>query len=302
MVMEYPINQIEFETEFNSEQKCLHYLTKVRWPDGFVCPRCASRGYWKMGNLFKCKKCMYQLSATAGTIFHRSKKPLMVWFRALWWIVAQKNGVSALGLTRILGLGSYRTAWTWLHKLRRLMVVPGREKLSGTVEVDETFVGGKKTGKRGRGVEGKALVIIALEVPKYGTGRVRLEIAPDASGKSLKAFILNNIERGATITTDGWKGYRNVSKWGYGHKVEKAILKDNEEILPNVHRVAALLKRWLLGTHQNYASSAKLAYYLDEYTFRHNRRTSRSRGLLFRRLVEQGVNQAPITHREIICN
>jgi transposase-like protein len=180
------------------------------------------------------------------------------------------------------------------------MVVPDREKLIGNIEVDETFVGGKKVGKRGRGAEGKTLVLVALEVPKYGTGRVRFGIAPDASGKSLKAFICENIEPGSLVTTDGWKGYWNVSKWGYEHKVEQAILKENEEMLPHLHRIAALLKRWLLGTHQNYVSSEKLAYYLDEYTFRHNRRTSKSRGLLFRQLVEQAVNHTPITHREII--
>jgi len=300
--MKFPLNQIEFEAHFNTEEKCLEYLNKVRWPDGFRCPRCGFAEHWAIRNLFKCKNCKYLVSPLAGTIFHRSKKPLTFWFHVFWWIVAQKNGVSALGLARILGIGSYRTAWTWLHKIRRLMVVPNRDKLSGDIEVDETLVGGRRAGKRGRGAEGKTLVIIALEIKQFGTGRVRLAVIPNASGKNIKEFLLNNVEVGSSVTTDGWKGYNNVSKWGYVHKTEVAPTIENEEILPNVHRIAALLKRWLLGTHQTYKSRETLEYYLDEYTFRHNRRTSKSRGLLFYRLLEQAVNHEPIKYLDIINN
>jgi transposase-like protein len=249
-----------------------------------------------------CKYCRDELSITSGTVFHKSKLPLVTIFRALWWMVAQKNGVSAAGLQRVLGIGSYRTAWTWLHKFRRLMVFPGRDRLTGKVEVDETLVGGKRAGKRGRGAEGKSLVIIAIEIMEKGTGRIRMSTVSDASKKSLRKFITDNIEKGSTLITDGWKGYSGISKKGYLHIIEKKTkVLDDEEVLANVHRIASLLKRWLLGTHQNYIGEQYLSYYLDEYTFRHNRRKSKSRGLLFQRLIEQGVLHVPVEYKSFKC-
>jgi transposase-like protein len=299
--MNIPKNQIEFESMFSSEEKCLNYIMGLRFPDGYSCRKCSHNEYWRnKRDVLICKKCRDELSLTAGTIFHRSKLPLVVIFRAIWWMVAQKNGVSAVGLQRIMGIGSYRTAWTWLHKFRRLMVFPGRDKLSGKVEVDETFVGGTKPGKRGRGSEGKALVGIAVELKDMGSGRIRLSLLPDASKKSLEKFIINNIETGSTIITDRWSGYSGLLKKGYQHEVEGILkLLKNEEILPNVHRIASLLKRWLLGTHQNYVSEPYLAYYLDEFTFRFNRRKSKSRGLLFERLIEQAVLHEPVDYKFI---
>ena len=234
-------------------------------------------------------------------MFHKSTKPLLIWFHAIWWMIAQKNGVSAKGLQNILGLGSYQTAWTWLHKFRRLMVLSGRSKLEGIVEVDEVFVGGKTPGKRGRGAEGKSIVAVAIEVKGRKTGRVRLEKIPDASAGSLKDFIERNIELSSTIITDGWPSYSELEELGYFHKVQNSTVnEEDEEILPNVHRVASLLKRWLLGTHQSYLNKNKLGYYLDEYVFRYNRRTSNSRGVLFMRLLEQAVIAEPVTYDKII--
>ena len=234
-------------------------------------------------------------------MFHKTTKPLLVWFRAIWWMVAQKNGVSAKGLQKVLGLGSYQIAWTWLHKFRRLMVLNGRSKLQGTVEVDEVLIGGKKSGKRGRGAEGKSLIVVAVEVKGRKTGRVRLSKVSDASSKSLNSFIEQNIEQSSTIVTDGWASYSGLNKMGYVHKTQKPTAQEEgEEILPNVHRIASLLKRWLLGTHQSYLNKNKLGFYLDEYVFRYNRRTSNSRGLLFMRLVEQAVNTNPVTYENII--
>lgn len=299
--MEVPKNQMEFEKMFSTEEQCLAYLQEFRFPHGYSCRKCDHTNYWVNNRgLIICKYCRDELSITAGTIFHKSKLPLTTIFRALWWMVAQKNGVSASGLQRVLGLGSYRTAWTWLHKFRRLMVFPGRDRLSGDVEVDETLVGGKKAGKRGRGAEGKTLVVIAIELMKKGTGRVRLSVIPDASKKSLTKFIKENIEEGSTLITDGWKGYTGISKRGYHHTIEdKTKMLDDQEILPNIHRIASLLKRWLLGTHQNYIGEQYLSYYLDEYTFRHNRRKSHSRGLLFQRLIEQAVVHVPVEYKAI---
>jgi len=299
--MQIPKNQIEFEQMFSTEEQCLEFIKKIRFPEGYHCPKCESTEHWLNNrNLMVCKTCKYELSVTSGTFFHKSKLPLVVIFRTIWWMIAQKNGVSSVGIQRILGIGSYRTAWTWLHKFRRLMVFPNRTKLKGSVEVDETLVGGKKSGKRGRGAEGKRLVAIAIEVKIKGTGRVRMAVIKDASKKSLKKFITDNIEEGSIVITDGWKGYNGIDKKGYQHKIENETkLIDNEEILPNVHRIASLLKRWLLGTHQNYIGDGYLEYYLDEYTFRYNRRKSNSRGLLFQRLIEQGVLSKPIGYKDI---
>lgn len=300
--MKYPANQMEFEEMFKTEQDCIDYLIAVRWPKGFECPECASIRYWKKNKgRFACSDCHIETTVTNGTLFHKSTKPLRIWFRAIWWMVAQKNGVSAKGLQKILGLGSYLTAWTWLHKFRRLMVLSGRTKLQGVVEVDEVLVGGKRAGKRGRGAEGKSLIIVAVEVKGRKTGRVRLAKIADASSDSLNNFIERNIEKSSTIITDGWPSYANLSNLGYVHEIQKSTVKDgDEDVLPNVHRIASLLKRWLLGTHQSYLNKDKLGYYLDEYVFRYNRRTSTSRGLLFMRLIEQAVRTAPVSYKKII--
>jgi transposase-like protein len=237
---------------------------------------------------------------TANTIFHKSKLPLPILFRAIWWMIAQKNGVSAKGLQKILGIGSYRTAWIWLHKFRRLMILPERNKLAGEIEVDEAYVGGCKSGKRGRGSEGKVLVAVAIEVKDKGTGRLRMEPIKNASGKSLLGFIKRNTYKGSTIITDDWKSYYNLPRCGYCHKIDgKADKSDSDETLPNVHRAIALLKRWLIGTHQNYTSVENLNHYLDEFVFRYNRRKSGSRGLLFYRILEQSMTHSPVQNHEI---
>lgn len=292
----YPRNLAEFESWFSSEHACRDYLYTMRWPNGFTCPRCDSLKAWPIGaTLLECSGCHYQLSVTAGTIFQGSHKPLMTWFRAIWWITGQKNGASALGLKRMLGLGSYRTAWTWLHKLRRAMVRPGRDKLSGIVEVDETFIGGKKPGKRGRGAAGKVLVGIAVEDKEAeGLGRIRCGILKDASGDSLTTFVQDKVVGGSRIRTDEWGGYNRLSSMGYSHD----LVKKND--LKLAHLVASLLKRWLLGTHQGAVSPEHLSYYLDEYTFRFNRRTSTHRGMLFMRLLENAVQIEPVPHRQMI--
>ena len=211
---------IEFEKRFNSEDACYSYLCQLRWPDGVACPRCndKQRTWRTKRGLYHCKKCGYQVSITSGTIFHRTRKPLVLWFHAIWHITSQKYGANALGLMRVLGLGSYHTAWEWLHKLRRAMVRPGREKLSGIVEVDETYVGGDKIGKRGRGADGKSLVMVAVEIDnenKKKIGRIRLARVLDASSNSIDEFIDNNVEKGSVIQTDGWNGYNNLDSNGF---------------------------------------------------------------------------------------
>jgi len=239
------------------------------------------------------------MSATAGTIFHDSHKPLQLWFQAMWYVTNQKSGVSAMGLQRALGLGSYRTAWAWLHKLRRAMVRPGRDRLSGTVEVDETYVGGVRPGKRGRGAAGKVLVMVVAQQKDKQIGRIRLRRVPDASAKSLTPAVEAVVEPGSTLRTDDWDGYRELPARGYVRDIIRTSADVGEDLLPLANRVASLLKRWLLGTHQGAVRPSHLDYYLDEFTFRFNRRTSVSRGKLFYRLVEQAVRLEPVTGREL---
>jgi len=232
---------------------------------------------------------------TAGTIFAGTRTPLTSWFAAVWYVVNQKQGVSALGLQRVLGLGSYETAWAWLHKLRRAMVRPARERLTDAVEVDETIVGGVRAGRRGRGAEHKALVVIAVEAREGGPGRVRMQSVADASKDVLTDFVLDHVERGAEVRTDGWGGYNGVGRQRFRHVVTNVSASGDPAhvAMPEVHRVASLLKRWLLGTHQGAVSHDQLDYYLDEFTFRFNRRRARHRGLLFYRLIEQAVVTDP---------
>lgn len=297
---DYPTTILEFEERFATEEACRQYLFDLRWPEGFCCPRCGHGDAWatKMG-LLRCRMCDGQISVTAGTIFQDTRKPLRLWFRAIWYVVNQKNGVSALGLQRVLGLGSYRTAWTWLHKLRCAMVRPGRERLSGTVEVDETYVGGKKPGKRGRGADGKTLVVVAVEDKGNRLGRIRLCRVADASAASLKGAVKESVAPGSVVRTDGWIGYEQLDSEDYIHTLVRPTGNVGDNLLPLVNRVVALLKRWLQGTHQGAVHPSHLDYYLDEFTFRFNRRTSRSRGKLFYRLIQQAADIAPVTGHNI---
>jgi len=297
---DYPKTLLEFEQRFRTEEACIEYLFKLRWPEGFRCPRCGHPEAWSMKReLYRCVRCRYETSVTAGTIFQDTRKPLRVWFRAIWHLTSQKYGANALGLQRVLDLGCYETAWTWLHKLRRAMVRPGRERLSGTVQVDEIYIGGEKPGKRGRGAAGKALVVVMVEVKKGKIGRIRLRRVPNASGPSLEGAVREGVEPGSIVHTDGWGGYSGLSELGYAHEVVRKEAAVGRNLLPKVNRVVALLKRWLLGTYQGGVHLSHLDYYLDEYTFRFNRRTSRSRGKLFYRLVEQAVAIEPLPGHNI---
>lgn len=292
---------MEFKEQFITEAACIQYLVSLRWPNGFCCPECENNEAWETKRgLFQCRRCRRQTSVTAGTIFHDSRKPLRLWFEAMWLITSQKYGANALGLQRILALGSYHTAWNWLHRLRRAMVRPDRDNLNGTVEVDETYIGGERSGKRGRGAENKTLVAVAVEDKSNdeeenskGIGRIRLMRIPDASAESLIGFISTHVQPGACIRTDGWRGYEQLCKNGYIHEIV------GPKELNIAHLVTSLLKRWLLGTYQGAVKPHQLDYYLDEYTFRFNRRTSASRGKLFYRLVQQAVVTEPVLGRDI---
>lgn len=303
MEEDYPRTLMELERRFSTEEACRAYLFSLRWPDGFVCRHCGNGSCWfsKRGRLI-CSSCQRQTSVTAGTVFQDTHTTLVLWFRAIWWVTSQKNGASALGLKRVLGLGSYETAWTWLHKLRRAMVRPGRDRLSGRVEVDETYIGGLEEGVHGRETYKKALVAIAAQEDGGGIARIRMRRVADASAKSLRAFVKQAVQPGSTVHTDDWKGYGGLEKAGFKHEVTtlSRSKKAASELLPRVHRVASLLRRWLLGTHQGAPSPEHLDYYLDEFTFRFNRRTSRHRGKLFYRLIQQAVAVEPAPYASLV--
>ena len=297
---DYPRTLLEFEQRFSSDVACRDYLWALRWPDGWTCPRCGSQEVWCIRRaLWRCRECRYEGSVTAGTIFESSHLPLTRWFRAIWQVTSQKNGVSALGLQRVLGLGSYKTAWAILHKLRRAMVRPGRERLQGVVEVDETYWGGQEKGVIGRLTENKALIIVAAEEDGKGIGRIRLGRIPNLTRAALHGFIARAVEPGSTVRTDGLNAYRGLKDYAHDGQVQQHQ-PEGEHLLPRVHRVVSLLKRWLLGTHQGAVAPEHLDDYLDEFAFRFNRRKSASRGKLFYRLIQQAAQVPPAPFTDLI--
>jgi transposase-like protein len=303
--LDYPGSDAEFAAWFPDEEACWDYLEWLRWPEGFRCPRCPSRQGWRLGvGRFECSVCGRQASVTAGTIFDKTRTPLRLWFEAAWLMTSQKHGVSALGVQRALGLGSYQTAWAMLHRFRVAMVRPGRDRLGGHVEVDETYVGGVEEGVVGRETTSKSIVAIAVEIRNpRGFGRVRMQSVPDVSKDSLTGFVGGAIEPGTTVYTDGWPAYLSLPEHGYEHKrtVMSAQSDPAHVVMPGVHRIASLLKRWLLGTHQGRVSPEHLDAYLNEFTFRFNRRRSGRRGLLFYRLLEQAVLAEPVRYRTLVA-
>lgn len=294
----------EFEQRFATEGACRAYLARLRWPTGFCCPQCTTNGSWTTTRcLLMCRRCGYQASVTAGTIFHRTRLPLQDWFRAMWWMTGQKHQLSALGLQRLMGFGSYRTAWLWLQKLRRAMVLPDWDRLGGEVEVDEMHMGNVEAGGGRWHLASKALVAIAAQIDGKGIGRIRLRRIPAASPSQLVTFVKHVVEPGSIVITDGWKGYAGLKQEGFKHRPRliNANGKSVSALLPRVHRVASLLRRWLMGTHQGALSREQLDTYLEEFTFRFNRRTSRYRWKLFYGLVAQAVSIEPAPYSRLVA-
>jgi transposase-like protein len=300
---DYPNTYIEFREMFPNDSACATYLFQLRWPKGFVCSACgkSSTAWVESRNRMECPLCHHQTYITAGTIFDKTRTPLTIWFDAAWHLTTSKIGMSAKTLERTIGT-SYEVAWMMLHRYRVAMVNTERTQLSGKVEIDETLIGGTKTGgKRGRGTD-KCIVVIAVEIkqPK-GFGRVRMRVVPDASGSSLIPFACDVITPGSVVCTDGWKGYNELSKHGFSREIiVQSTSGDPAHVsMPGVHRISSLIKRWLLGTYHGSPLPIHLQSYLEEFTFRFNRRTSHSRGLLFRRLLEQAVVTEPVTASDI---
>ena len=304
MDKEYPDTIREFFQMFPYEKACLNYLIALRWPTGFICPACnqASTPWHESRNRLACPLCRHKITVTAGTIFEKTRTPLTTWLEAAWHVTTAKNGLSAKTLERTLGT-SYHAAWMMLQRFRAAMVSSERTKLTGTVEVDETLLGGEEhDGKRGRGAD-KDLVAIAVEIKEgKGFGRTRMRHISDASGASLIPFIQDGVSTDATLVTDGWSGYSKVTECGCNREIRN--ISDSGDfahvLMPGVHRLASLLKRWILSTHQGSVSDMHLQAYLEEYTFRFNRRNSKSRGLVFKRPIEHSLSSKPITQADIV--
>jgi transposase-like protein len=299
-----------FLKRFGSDARCRAYLVRARWPAGFRCERCGhDQAYSHKKRLIEeCVACGKQHSILAGTIFEQTKTGLSRWFLAIYLVTSSKGGISAMELKRQMGFGSYQTAWSWLHKIRRAMVRPQRSPLAARVEADETYVGGPRPGRSGRGAGGKIKVAGAVESGRGQArgrrlGRLRLAVVPDVSAKSLEGFLAANVARPTTVVTDGWSGYGGLATAGYRHAPLNlsASWGDAALRLPAIHLVFGLAKRWLLGTHHGAVSTKHLPAYLDEFTFRFNRRTAKSIAHRFARVIQQAVLTPPTTYRAIVA-
>jgi transposase-like protein len=289
---DFPRTAIAFEKRFATEADCRRYWIKARWNDEPACAKCQCTRVWivHQGRHFECAACGHQTSLTAGTPLEKTRKPLKMWFRAVFEVASRRNGISAKELQRIMGFGSYETAWTWLHKIRSALVRPNREPLGENVQIDEAFVGAKRAGK--------SLVLAAKEV----CGRVRLTHAHNNDAETVKRFAAAEIAADAAVTTDGHKGYSAKS---LGERKHDAIVQTKAEraeadALQAMHWTISLLKRWLLGTHASAVRPQHLQSYLDEYAFRHNRRGTKGVGRIAARAIEQLVAAAPITMQMIV--
>ncbi len=309
LLRDLPRDLPSFLKRFGTDTRCRAYLVRARWPEGFCCAGCGHRLAWshKKRLIEECRSCGRQHSILAGTMFEQSKTGLSKWFLAIYLVTSSRGGISAMELQRQIGFGSYGTAWSWLHKIRRAMIRPEREPLQERVEVDETHVGGARPGKPGRGAAGKTVVVGAVEAKpgkgrKRPLGRLRLQAIPDASASSLEGFIDADTAAPLTVATDGWAGYRGLEGKGYSHEPINlsASWGDASLRLPAIHLVFSLAKRWLLGTHHGAVRPKHLQRYLDEFVFRFNRRTANAISHGFARLIQHAVITPPTTYRSIV--
>ena len=309
LLRDLPRDLPSFLKRFGTDAKCRAYLVRARWPEGFCCAGCGHRVAWshKKRLIEECRSCGRQHSILAGTMFEQTKTGLSKWFLAIYLVTSSKGGISAMELQRQLGFGSYATAWTWLHKIRRAMIRPDREPLQKRVEVDETLVGGARSGKSGRGADGKTVVAGAVETRpgkgrKRPLGRLRLAAIPDASAASLEGFLAADTAKPLTVNTDGWSGYHDLEAKGYAHEaINLSQTWGNASLrLPAIHLVFSLAKRWLLGTHHGAVRPKHLQRYLDEFVFRFNRRKANAISHGFARLIQHAIKTPPTTYRGIV--
>ena len=310
MLKDLPGDLPGFVARFGTDAQCRAYLFEARWPDGFRCTGCGHDQAWshKKRLIDECAACGKQHSLLAGTIFEQTKTGLARWFLAIFLVTSSKGGISAMELKRQMGFGSYQTAWSWLHKIRKAMVRPDRRPLADRVEADETYVGGPRPGRPGRGAAGKTKVAGAVESGRGRArgrrlGRLRLAVVPDASARSLEGFLATAVARPATVATDGWSGYGGLAAAGYRHEPVNLATSwgDASLRLPAIHLVFGLAKRWLLGTHHGAVGGKHLPAYLDEFVFRFNRRTAKNLSHRFARVIEHAVQIPPTTYRALVA-
>ena len=300
----------ELPRALRSDEQCRRFLFAARWPEGFRCTACGHERAWahKARLIAECAACGEQHSLLAGTLFEQTKTGLARWFLAIYLVTSSKGGISAMELKRQMGFGSYQTAWSWLHKIRKAMVRPDRSPLAARVEADETYLGGPRPGPPGRGAAGKVKVAGAVESGRGHArgrrlGRLRLAVVRDVSARSLEGFLAGAVAQPATIATDGWSGYGRLAAAGYGHEPLNLSASWGDAVLrlPAIHLVFGLAKRWLLGTHHGAVSAKHLPAYLDEFVFRFNRRTARSISHRFARVIEHAVHIQPTTYHALVA-
>lgn len=302
----FPRNLPDFQRQFATEEACQAYLAACRWPDGFICPRCRERRAYRLvkQRRWQCAACRYQVSLTAGTVLHNTKTALTVWFWAAYLAVTDKRGISALLLQRQLGLRRYETAWMLLHKLRRAMVNVAREPLRGDVEIDDTWVGGPQPGIRGsRQLKGRkaAIVLVAVEKRGRASNRLRMAVVRDFTQATMLHFVRQHVAPGATVSTDGLKGYAGLEAAGVRHVARPQPLRADlrrgtPSVVPLADRAIGNLQQWLIGTYHG-VSKAQLPVYLDEFVFRHNRR--RQPTAAFQTLLGLGTGRPPTPYGRI---
>ena len=304
----FPKSILEFQEQFGAEEACWQYLFDSRWPEGFVCPKCSGRKCWYLPSrgLVECAGCKRHVSVTAGTVMHRTRTPLRLWFWAAYLMTTNHTGISAVSLQRQLGLSRYETAWLMLHRFRKAMVNAEHTRLSGEVEVevDEFELGGTEPGRRGgRQLDVKAVkAIVAIEVRGAGSGRIRMRTITDTTAKTLGGFVRDNVESDAILHTDGWGAYKHLANDGYDHRPRSQLKAkregDTEPVMPRAHRAISNLKAWQHGTHR-WVSAEHTQAYLDEYVFRHNRRANPMAA--FQRLLGLGAAHEPVTRQQIMA-
>jgi len=288
----FPRTALEFEERFASEDDCRAFWVRARWNGCVTCQACGASKVWPLrgGELYECAQCSHQTSLTSGTLLAGTRKPFKAWFRAIFEISVHRHGISAKDLQRIMGFGSYKTAWTWLHKLRRALVRPGREPLSAIVQLDEGLVGGKGSEK--------SMVLVGAEPG----GRVRLAHAENNDEETLKRFADTQVAATAAVTTDGLASYnvRSLGQRPHEKTVQTPEQKRESDAVQHCHWAISNLKRWLLGTHHGAVSGKHLQAYLDEFAFRYNRRKTKGVGRIAARVLENLVTFKPVSMRELI--
>lgn len=302
----FPKSILDFQEQFGTDESCWQYLFDSRWPDGFSCPKCAGRKCWYLPSrrLVECAGCGQHVSVTAGTVLHRTRTPLRLWFWAAYLMTTTHTGISAVSLQRQLGLSRYETAWLMLHKFRKARVNAERSKLTREVEVGEFELGGTEPGRKGgRQLDVRAVkAIIAVEVRGAGSGRIRMQTIADTTADTLGGFVKDNVEQGAILHTDGWQSYNHLATVGYDHRPRSQSKAkrdgDTEPVMSRAHRAISNLKVWQHGTHR-WVSAEHTQAYLDEYVFRYNRRSNPLAA--FQRLLGLGAAHEPVTRQQIIA-